>query len=401
MTEEDLTKLDVSLPERFATGDHWPLFERLRREAPVHFCRHSAYGPYWSITRHADIIAVEKNVAAFSSADNIIINDVPKEFDAPAFATADPPVHTQERKAVSPALSPARVMALQPEMRAEIGRILDALPRGEPFDWVSRVSVEITTSMVVALFDFPRDERKQLPYWAEVLVTSPAPGALVATWEEREKIMSDYLARILGLWRDRAGAGGQDVIAHLASHPATAEMTDDPQHLTGTVTLIAGANEAARGALTGGVLAFHQNPHQWRRLRDDPTLMPNAVNEIVRWQTPISHMRRTARADITFRDQHIKAGDRVVLWYCSGNRDEALFDEAMAFRIDRPNAHRHTGYGFGIHRCLGRHVADMELRILWEAILERFDHIKVVAPPERIASNFSANYARLMVELPT
>jgi cytochrome P450 len=178
-------------------------------------------------------------------------------------------------------------------------------------------------------------------------------------------------------------------------------MAGDTKHLIGTVTLIAGANEAARGALSGGVVAFERFPDEWHKLRANPALLENAVAEIVRWQTPITHMRRTVTADTEFRGKQLRKGDRIVLWYCSANRDEAVFEDAEAFRIDRSNARRHAAYGFGIHHCLGRHVAGLELRLLWEEMLERFDRFEVTAPPERIASNFSASYSRLMVRLPT
>lgn len=396
----ELSEVDVSRMDRFRDETHWPLFERLRREDSVHYCPRSAHGAYWSITRHGDVMAVERDFQHFSSARGVIIGDVPPEFDAPAFATADPPTHTLERRAVLPALAPRRLARLEEEIRGEIGEILDGLPRGEPFDWVQRVSVEITTRMVAVLFDFPRAERRLLPYWAEVLVTTPGPGAASSSWDERRGILDQYLERIVTMWQARgAEASGDDVISMLARNPATASMLDDANHLIGTVTLIAGANEAARGALSGGVVAFDRFPAEWHRLRADPALLENAAAEIVRWQSPITHMRRTTTEDLEFRGKRLRRGDRVVMWYCSANRDETVFEDAHTFRIDRHNARRHAAFGFGIHHCLGRHVAGLELRLLWEAMLERFERFEVTAPPERLASNFSANYSRLMVRI--
>ena len=202
------------------------------------------------------------------------------------------------------------------------------------------------------------------------------------------------------MWRRRAmEPPGDDIISALAHNPDTAAMIDDPWHLIGTVTLVAGANEAARGALSGGVVAFHQFPAEWQKLRADPSLVPNAASEIVRWQTPILHMRRTAAEDVEFRGKRIREGDRVVMWYCSGNRDEAYFEDGDALRIDRPNARRHLAYGVGIHRCLGSNVADMQLRILWEEILKRFERIELMAEPKRTASNFSAGYDEVLVRI--
>jgi len=392
-----LEQINVSLGERFRSETVGPYFARLRRDDPVHWCPDSAYGPYWSVTRYADLIAVEKNFEDFSSAGNVIINDVPPEFDAPAFATADPPGHTAERAAVAPALGNRRVSALEDEIRHEIGLILDALPVGEPFDWVERVSVELTTRMVAALFDFPRDERHLLPYWAEVLVTGPEPGALVESWDQRAAILDVYLARIMEMWRTRTGGCGHDIISALANAPATCAMPQDPKHLIGTVTMIAGANEAARGALTGGVVAFDRFPQAWEQLRAAPSLIPNAAAEIVRWQSPIIHMRRTATRDTDLGGKLIRKGDKVVLWYWSANRDEEVFEDGEAFRVDRSNAQRHAGFGSGVHRCLGRRVADMELRLLWEEILPRFRRLRLCEPPRRLASNFSSNYQRVMV----
>jgi cytochrome P450 len=394
--------LDVSRPEHFAADTHGPWFARLRREVPVHYCRASAYGPYWSITRYDDILAVEANHRQFSSHGNVIIGDVDPVFDEHrAFATFDPPEHTRDRKAVAPALAPARLASLEAQIRARIGVLLDSLPRNESFDWASRVSAELTTDMVTALFDVPPSERRLLPYWSEVVVTTPGPGAAVATWEERQAVLDQFAARIRQMWHERAHRpDGDDIISVLARHPATAHPTDTPALMIGIVSLIAGANEAARGALSGGVVAFHQFPDEWEKLRADVSLSANAAAEIVRWQSPISHMRRTATEDLVFQGRKIRAGDRVVMWYCSGNRDESRFESPDDFRVDRPNARAHLAYGAGIHRCLGSHAANLQLRILWEEVLTRFPRIELAGEPRRAISNFSASYVELPVRIP-
>jgi len=391
-----LEQIDVSVGARFANETAAPYFARLRRDDPVHWCPGSAHGPYWSITRRDDLMAVERDVERFSSAGNVLINEIPEEFDAPAFATADPPEHTAERAAVAPALGGDRVNELENRMKHEIGLILDGLPIGEPFDWAKRVSAELTTRMVTALFDFPDEERYLLPYWAEVLVTSPEPGAIVETWDQRSLVLDEYLTHVMRMWSARAGGRERDVLSVLANSPATCALPQDPKHLIGTVTMIAGANEAARGALSGGVVAFDRFPEAWEQLRSAPTLVANAVSEIVRWQSPIIHMRRTATHDLDFRGKTIRHGDKVVLWYWSANRDETVFQDGEAFRVDRPNAQRHVSFGSGIHRCLGWRVAELELRLLWEEILSRFRRIRVCEAPERLASNFSSNYRRVM-----
>jgi cytochrome P450 len=396
-----LDSLDVSRPERFASNTHWPYFARLRRDAPVHFCRQSAYGPYWSITRLDDIQAVEADYKRFSSDGNVIIGDVPSAFDETrAFATSDPPVHTRERNAVAPGLSARRVAAFEEDTRRQVATLLDDLPQDASFNWVERVSIALTTHMVATLFDFPQDERRLLPYWSEVLVTTPGEGQIVRTWEERLAVLAEYRARILEMWRVRAAdRPGDDIISLLSHSPETSSMADDPSHLLGLVTLVAGANEAARGALSGCVVGFNQFPDAWEAMKTDPSLVPNGAAEIIRWQSPIAHMRRTAAADVEFRGHLIRKGERVVMWYCSGNRDETYFEDADRLQPARANARRHVAFGSGIHRCLGLHVASMQLRVLLEEMLQRFSRVELVAEPTRTLSNFSAGFTEVLVRV--
>lgn len=393
-----LEDLDPSRVERFEAGTHGPVFARLRREQPVHFCANSRYGPFWSVTRLDDIVAVETDSATWSSAGNIIIGDVPADFAAPAFATSDPPVHSRERRAVAPAASHRRMSELEGRVRASIDAILDALPEEEPFDWATLVAARLTSEMITLLFDWPAEERDLLPYWCEVMTTTPCPGAIVETREQRMAELVIYRERLVKEWRMRAcRSPAPDIISCLAHSPATASMAEDVERLVGTVSMIAGANEAARAALVGGVLAFHRHPEEWRKLRADPSLAAATAAEIVRWQSPILHMRRTARRDTELGGLLVPRGSRVVMWYCSANRDEAYFADGDAFRIERPNLRRHAGYGFGIHRCFGSHVAELELRLLWQAICERYDRIEVITPPVLRASNFASGYPRLIV----
>lgn len=405
LTDADATPLatlDVSRPERFQAETHWPFFARLRRDDPVHFCRDSPYGPYWSITRYDDIVSVEARPAQFSSDGNVIIGDVRPEFDTTrAFVTSDPPVHTRERRAVAPAVSRDRVARLEEQTRAQTAALLDRLPRQEPFNWVERVSNELTSQMIAGLFDIPFEQRHQLAYWAAVVLSSPDAGALISSWSERDAIIGDYRSALLEMWAARAReSSGQDVISTLTRNPDTASLVDDPARLIGLVTLMASANEAARGALSACVVAFSRFPGEWEKLRADRSLVANAAAEVVRWQTPISHMRRTATQDVELGGRSIGKGDRVVMWYCSANRDETHFADGDRVRIDRTNARGHLAFGAGIHRCLGSHVAEMQLRVLLEEMLARWTRIDVVAAPRRTLSNFSAAYEEVVVSLP-
>jgi cytochrome P450 len=393
-----LASLDVSETERFRTNTHGAVFAALRRLAPVHYCASSPYGPYWSITRLDDIVAVEADPETFSSEGNVIIGDVAVDFEAPAFATSDPPIHTVERRAATGAVTPGRIAELEVDLRASIAEILDALPRSVPFDWVSRVSLKITSATIATLFEWPKDEPCLLPHWCEVTTSTPLPGGIVETVGERTAILEQYWHWLDKTWRARSRETPRgDVMSCLAHDPGTASMLDNRARLMGAVTLVAGANEASRGALTGAVVAFDQFPREWARLKANPALAVKAAAEIVRWQSPITHMRRTAKADIVFCGRQIRRGDKVVLWYCSGNRDESYFEAGDALIIDRANLHRHAGYGFGIHRCFGRRVADMQLRVLLEELIRRFERLEIVEEPIRIASNFQSGYERVQV----
>jgi cytochrome P450 len=397
-----LTSLDVSEPERFRMNAHGAYFARLRREAPVHYCSASRYGPYWSITRYDDIVAVETYHRIFSSNGNVIIGDVPPEFDsAQAFITADPPVHTRERQAVAPAVSREQMRRLEERVRDAIAALLDGLPRSEAFNWVEKVSHEVTTQMIAVLFDFPWEQRHRLTHWSEAMLTTPAAGALVTSWDHREQVIEEYRSTMFALWRRRANEPRHgDILSVLAHGADGAAMIDDPARLMGLLTLMASANEAARGALSAAVVAFHEFPEEWRKLRGDRSLVENAASEIIRWQTPVSHMRRTAAEEVEFRGQRISKGDRVVVWYCSGNRDEAHFEAADELRVDRFNARGHVAFGAGIHRCLGSHVAGMQLRILLEEMLVRFESVEVVGAPRRVGSNFSSGFEEVLTRLP-
>ncbi len=396
-----LDEIDVSRAERFQANVHSPFFARLRRENPVHFCAESPHGPYWSITRYDDILAVDKNHRQFSSRGNVLIGDASTSFASRAFIVTDPPEHTLERKAVMPAVSPERLAALEDLTRARIGAVLDGLPRGETFDWVERVSVELTTQLLATLFDFPWEDRNLLPYWSDVMMATPRVGNITMPAADRRAAMEEYLARFQSLWRARAAEPPRDdFISVLAHNPETAAMIDDPLHLIGTITLlVVGGNDTTRNSMSGGVVAFNEFPSEWARLRADPSHVANAASEIIRWQTPLSHMRRTATEDVEFGGKLIRKGDRVVMWYCSGNRDEDHFEEADTLRIDRPNARSHLAFGFGIHRCMGNRVAEMQLRLFWEEILKRFEGIELVAEPKRVLSNFVSGYEEVLVRI--
>ena len=398
-----LADLHPGDPELFRSFAFHPVFDRLRAEDPVHFCRESEFGPYWSVTLFNDIMAVDTNHQVFSSEAKLggitIRSARPEHHRRPSFIAMDPPQHDEQRKAVSPVVAPANLALLEPIIRARVQQIFDSLPVGETFDWVDKVSIELTTQMLATLFDFPFEERRKLTYWSDVATSSARPGELIETEDQRHEELLKCLEYFTRLWNERVNAPPRgDLISMMAHSEATRNMTP-MEYLGNIVLLTVGGNDTTRNSITGGVLALNQNPAEYDKLRADPSLIPNMVPEIVRWQTPLAHMRRTAVADIELGGKTIRKGDTVVMWYVSGNRDATVIEHADAFLIDRPRARQHLSFGFGIHRCVGNRLAELQLRIVWEEIMTRFSFVEVMGEPRRVLSSFVNGYETLPVRL--
>jgi len=394
-----LDKIDMSQGHLFQNDIHWPYFERLRAEAPVHYCADSAFGPFWSVTRYNDIMTVDTNHGIYSSEPTITLRDPDEDFRLPMFIAMDPPKHDEQRKAVSPIVAPANLARLEGVIRERAGQILDGLPAGETFDWVDRVSIELTTQMLATLFDFPWEDRRKLTRWSDV-ATADLNSGIVDSEEARRAELYECAAYFTSLWNQRVNdpAPGGDLISMLAHSDATRNMPP-LEFLGNVILLIVGGNDTTRNSITGGVLALNQNPDQYQKLRENPALIESMVPEIIRWQTPLSYMRRTALQDTVLGGQQIKKGDKVLMWYVSGNRDETVIENPNAFIIDRARPRQHLSFGFGIHRCVGNRLAEMQLRIVWEEILKRFHKVEVMGEPVRVFSSFVRGYSHLPVRL--
>lgn len=393
-----LEQIDLSHPGIWHANEFLPFMARLRKEDPVHYCAESAVGPYWSVTKYKDIMEVDTSPHIYSSEPTIGIVDTFEKFTLPAFISMDPPKHDEQRRVVQGVVAPTNLKNLEALIRSRVCEILDGLPLNEEFDWVERVSIELTTQMLATLFDFPFEDRAKLTFWSDVATAIPG-GGIVATQEERWQAIQECMAYFTKLWNARVNAApGNDLISMLAHGEATRNMPP-MEYLGNVILLIVGGNDTTRNSISGGVLALNENPAEYDKLRKNQGLIPNMVSEIIRWQTPLAYMRRTAKVDTVLNNKQIKAGDKVVMWYASGNRDEDAIVNANDFLIDRPNARQHLSFGFGLHRCMGNRLAEMQLRIVWEEIMKRFSFVEVVGTPERVYSSFVKGYTKLPVVL--
>jgi len=396
-----LADLNPAQPALFQANTMFSIFERLRAEDPVHYTPESEFGAFWSVTKYKDIMAVDTNHEVFSSEGGITIGDQPmEEGPLPMFIAMDPPKHDVQRKTVTPAVSPMNLARLEPLIRERAGGILDGLPIGEEFDWVDKVSMELTAMTLATLFGIPQEDRRKLTYWSDVVTAVPGQG-LIDTLDQKFEIFVDYHAYFTELWNQRVNAEPQpDLISMLAHGEATRNM--EPREYFGNIVLLTvGGNDTTRNTISGSVLALNQNPDQYQKLRDNPDLIPSMVSETIRWQTPLAHMRRRALQDYELGGKQIKKGDKVVMWYVSGNRDDEVIERPNDYIIDRPRVRNHLSFGFGIHRCVGNRLAELQLKIIWEEILKRFPKVEVAGDPKRSYSTFVRGYERLPVIIPS
>ena len=386
--------------------DRWQEhFARLRAEDPVHFNELETSGRYWSITKYDDVRAVDGDWETYSSASGITLGlsvEMMQEEALPQqltpFIAMDPPTHTEQRKTVRSVSAPSNLRNIEPMIRERTAALLDSLPEDEAFDWVDTVSIELTTLMLATLFDFPMEDRRKLTRWSDIVFAIPGPGGVVETQQQKIDELFECVAYFEKLWDERRGQAGFDLVTMLANGEHTKDMSAF-EHLGNLLLLIVGGNDTTRNTMTGSVYGLHKFPENFEKLKADPSLIEKFVPEVIRWQTPLAYMRRTATKDTVLNGKEIKKDDQLLMWYISANMDEDVFENPEVLDIDRENADRQLSFGYGIHFCMGSRVAELQLRVLWEEMLKRFETIEVLAEPERVFSSFVHGYASMPVKV--
>ena len=399
--ETALAAIDLSDAGIYVTDSWRPIFARMRAEAPVHYCADSPFGAFWSVNRHADIQAVEARPDIFSSDfkyGGITVLDLFGDFALPQFIAMDRPKHGEQRRVVAPAFGPTEMKTMADAIRRRTGELLDTLPFDTEFDWVDTVSIELTTQMLAILFDFPWDDRRLLTLWSDWSgdIEAALNPALKDIRQQHLVDMTTYFDRLFA--EKKARPPQPDLVSMMAHSDAMGDMPYQ-ERMGNLVLLIVGGNDTTRNTMSGAAHAFDQYPGEWDKLIADPARIPAAVPEIIRWQTPLAHMRRTCVEATEIAGQPIAVGDKVVVWYLSGNRDESVFPDAEVLDIDRANARRHLAFGFGVHRCVGARLAELQIQVLFEEMLARRMTVKVTGTPEYVPQSFVHGYKRLPVTI--
>jgi len=397
-----LNPFDVSQDALYVQDTWREPFARLRAEMPISWREESPFGSYWSVVTHDLVQEVELRHDVFSSRwdmGNITIADAVNGEGFPNFIAQDQPIHTAQRRVIAPAFSPSQMLKLDAAVKARTKELMDGLPIGETFDWVERVSIPQTLGMLCILFDMPFDEWRDIKRWSD---WASGVSAENLTDEYRTEFlvqMGEMLGRFDRELEDRRGKPPSDDLLSRMVHSEAMGNMEPMERIANIALLIVGGNDTTRNSMSALVEAFDKYPDQLERLRADPSLLPNAAQEIIRWQSPVTHMRRTALEDTQLGGQTIRQGEKVVMWYISANRDEAMFPDAERFDVGRSNARRHLSFGHGIHRCVGAKLAESQIATVIAEIAERNIRIVPQGAPERLASPFLHGFTKMPVRI--
>ncbi len=397
-----INPVDVSANALY-TEDTWRVpFAQLRADMPISWRPDSPFGGYWSAVTHAHIQEIELTPEAFSSSwklGNITIAQTVNEFDFPNFIAQDPPIHTAQRKVIAPAFGPGQMVGLEAQVRERARNLIDALPVGETFDWVEALAIPLTLGMLCSLFAMPFEEWRDLKRWSD---WGSGVSADNLTPEYRAEFMKQMFEMLTRFDREldarRALPPSDDLLSRMVHSEAMSQLPP-AERLANIALLIVAGNDTTRNSISGLVEALHLYPEQLELLRTDPSLSANAAQEIIRWQSPVTHMRRTATRDVEVGGQLIRAGEKIIMWYISGNRDEGVFPDAERFDVTRENARRHIAFGHGIHRCVGARLAEVQIAAVIDELVTRRLRVVPTAPPTRLASPFLHGFSAMPVRL--
>ena len=395
--------------ETFINGQPFDLFKRLRKEAPIYWHEESLdFEPgFWALTKHEDIVRVSKDPLTFSSAvgGHLMSMGDPEVVDPTAVAAIvgnmigmDPPDHQIYRKMVAPSFTPKAIKALEVDMRAKIRELLENVEDKGEFNFVTEISEQLPLWVLCEMMGIPESERPKI----RDLVNNLTDASIQQDPNNSFQIWVNYM-ELFKMGRDMIEERRRNPTDDLMSVVANTKVEGGelpPELLDGFFLLmVIAGNETTRNTLTGGLMALTENPEEREKLLKDPSLISNATDEMLRWVTSVIYFRRTATKDTNIRGQDIKAGDKVVMWYGSANRDEDVFTEGDLFKVDRVNAKKHLAFGAGEHLCLGNRLGHMQIRILFEELLSRYPNIHSTSDPVRIPSNFLAGISELKVSL--
>jgi cytochrome P450 len=406
---ETLHPFDVTPPEMWA-DDRWqaPMRE-MRAAGPIHYVPDSRFGAHWNVVQYKPIQHIEALPKIFSSSWEVggitvagdgIDNMQEGEMAFPMFIAMDPPQHTAQRRTVAPAFNPSEVDRMRADALKRTGELLESLPIGVAFDWVDKVSMELTTQMLAILFDFPWEDRRKLTYWSDQLGDIENFETLEKR-QARNMVAMEMGAAFHQLWQEKAeNPGPHDLISMMLQSEAMSHMSDQ-EFMGNLILLIVGGNDTTRNSMTSYAYALDKFPEERAKLEVNHSseLAVNAMHEIIRWQTPLAHMRRTATEDTELFGHQIKKRDKIALWYASANRDESVFPDGDRVIVDRENARRHLSFGYGIHRCVGARAAELQLTALIGEMQKRRLRVHVVEDPVRVPACFVHGYRKMMVQL--
>lgn len=384
-------RIDLLDPDAYVNGVPHEYFAELRRTDPVHWHEQASGPGFWAVTRYEDCVAVNRDPTRFSSwRQGTMPFEMPPEAveqQRLMMLNMDPPLHTRYRRLVNKGFTPRMVSQLESRIHEVTDDLLDAVCERGSCDFVTEVSAELPLVVIAELLGVPYEDRARMFDWSNRMVGHDDPEYQAAA-DDAEQAALELYAYASALFDRKRLEPGQDLMSALTQVEVEGERLTELELELFFLMLTVAGNETTRNLMSGAMVAFFEHPDQWRRLRDDRALLPRAVEEMLRFVSPVMDFRRTAATDLRLGDRDVAEGDKVLFFHVSANRDDTVFDDPMAFDIARdPNPHIAFGAG-GPHFCLGANLARMEIRVMFEHLLDRMPDIEAAGPPERLRSQF-------------